>query len=108
MNNRNWITPLEILEEIKVIDSYVGYLDSMSGTLEWYDKNRDITIYATPNWETDGEVPFDVATPNDGDIHHICTIKMVTGDKSTQLVHYLNVLMMIMYHYKEFKSTENV
>lgn len=108
MNNTNWITPLEILEEIKVIDSYVGYLDSMSGTLEWYDKNRDITIYATPNWETDGEVPFDVSTPNDGDNHHVCTIKMVTGDKSSQLVHYLNVLMMIMNHYKDFKSTENV
>ena len=65
MNKNKIITPLEILEKIKVIGSFVGYYDNLSGTLEWYDKEREITIYATPNWETDGEVPFDVAINND-------------------------------------------
>jgi hypothetical protein len=108
MSNSKWISSEEILKEISEIGNFVGYLDSLSGTLEWYDKSKDIAIYGTPNWETDGEVPFDVVTPNDGDIHNVCTIKMVSGDKSSQLVHYLNVVMMIMNHYKDFKSNENV
>lgn len=101
--NNNWITPLEILEEIKVIGSFVGYYDNLSGTLEWYDKDRDITIYGTPNFDGNyGEVPFDVATPMDGDNHHVCTIKMIRGTKNEQYLHYLNVLMMIMNRYNEF------
>ncbi len=104
MSNTMWISPLEILKEIKVIGSYVGHYDNLSGALEWYDKDRDITIYGTPNWETDGEVPFDVTTPNDGDSHHICTIKMIKGDKIEQYVHYINILLMIMNHYNEFKN----
>lgn len=97
----NWITPMEILKEIKEIGSYEGHFDSLSGTLEWFDKEREITIYATPNWKTEGEVPFDVNLDNEIGYHNVCTIKMVEGDKSTQLTHYLNVLMMIMNHYKD-------
>lgn len=97
----NWITPMEIVSEIKEIGSYEGHFDSLSGTLEWYDKEREITIYATPNWETEGEVPFDVNLDNEIGYHNVCTIKMIKGDKSTQLTHYLNVLMMIMNHYKD-------
>lgn len=97
----NWITPMEIVKEIKEIGSYEGHFDSLSGTLEWFDKEREITIYATPNWETEGEVPFDVNMDNEIGYHNVCTIKMVKGDKSTQLTNYLNVLMMIMNHYKD-------
>ena len=106
MSNSKWISPLEILEEIKVIGSFVGYYDNLSGTLEWYDKDRDITIYATPNWETDGEVPFDISTPSDGEYEHIFTIKMIDDVKSEQYLHYLNVLMMIMYNYKDFPKVK--
>jgi len=74
--------------------------------LEWYDKDRDITIYATPNWESDGEVPFDVSTPSDGENYHCCTIKMINGDKSEQYLHYINVLMMIMNHYNGFPKVK--
>jgi hypothetical protein len=106
MNNNNWISPLEILEEIKVIGSFVGYYDNLSGTLEWYDKDRDITIYATPNWLNDGEVPFDVSEPNDGEYEHICTIKMIDGDKDEQRLHYLNVLLMVVNNYNEFPKVK--
>jgi len=102
MNNNKWITPLEILDEIKVIGSFVGYYDNLSGTLEWYDKDRDVTIYATPNWETDGEVPFDMVHPNDGDFEHICTIKMIDDTKGKQFMHYINVLMMVVNRYSEY------
>jgi hypothetical protein len=106
MSNSKWISPLEILEEIKVIGSFVGYYDNLSGTLEWYDKDRDITIYATPNWETDGEVPFDIIKPNDGDFEHICTIKMINGDKGEQYLHYLNVMLMVMRNYTEYPKVK--
>jgi hypothetical protein len=34
--------------------------EPMSGTLCWYPPNmKNVIIYATPNWETDGVVPFD-------------------------------------------------
>jgi hypothetical protein len=102
MNNNKWITPLEILEEIKVIGSYVGHYDNLSGTLEWYDKDRDITIYATPNFVNEGEVPFDMSEPNDGEYEHICTIKMIDGDKGEQYLHYINVLLMVMNRYNEY------
>ena len=106
MSNSKWISPLEILKEIEVIGSFVGYYDNLSGTLEWYDKDRDITIYATPNWESDGEVPFDVSTPSDGENYHCCTIKMINGDKGEQYLHYINVLMMIMNHYNGFPKVK--
>ncbi len=106
MSNSKWISPLEILEKIKVIGSFVGYYDNLSGTLEWYDKDRDITIYATPNWETDGEVPFDVCEPNDGEYEHIFIIKMINGDKDKQYLHYVNVLLMVMNSYNKFPKVK--
>ncbi len=102
MDNNKWITPLEILKETKVIGSFVGYYDNLSGTLEWYDKDRDITIYATPNWLTDGEVPFDVAEPNDGAYEHIFTIKMIDDTKHSQYLHYINVLLIVMNRFIEY------
>jgi hypothetical protein len=105
------ITPLEILERIKVIGSFIGHYDNLSGTLEWYDEGRDVSIYATPNWETEGEVPFDVAINNDKvdslGYEHIVTIKMVDGDVDEQYVHYINVLMMIMNNYKDLPKINN-
>jgi hypothetical protein len=109
MSNSKWISSEEILKEISEIGNFKGSMDSMSGTLEWYDKDRDLTIYATPNWNTDGEVPFDVDRGSGLEVWNVCTIKMVDEDKSTQFTHYLNVLMMIMNHYSQFtKPTENV
>jgi hypothetical protein len=102
MINNNWISSKEILDEISEIGSFKGHLDSLSGTLEWYDKERDFTIYATPNWETEGEVPFEVNRGSGMEIWNVCTIKMINESKSAQLTHYLNVLMMIMNHYKDF------
>ena len=105
-STNKWITSEQILKEVSEIGSFKGYIDSLSGTLEWYDKERELTIYATPNWENDGEVPFDVNYDSDLGYHHICTIKMIDGDISSQFTHYLNVLLMIMNHYKDFPKYE--
>jgi hypothetical protein len=96
-----YISSEEILKEVSEIGSFKGSIDGMSGALEWYDKEREITIYATPNWEEEGLVPFDVSI--DGrDYFHVCTIKMVDDTISEQFLHYLNVLMMIMNNYNNF------
>jgi hypothetical protein len=102
--SKSYISSEEILKEISEIGSFKGYIDGMSGTLEWWDKERDITILATPNWETEGEVPFDVDKGDGDEIWNVCTIKMIDGTKSEQFVHYLNVLMMIMNHYEHFNN----
>jgi len=105
MNTNKWITAQDILPKHYEIGTFTGYFDERSGTLEWWDEERDITIYATPNWSVEGEVPFDVNRNDELGYHHVCTIKMVSGDINTQLTHYLNVLMMIMNHYSEFPKS---
>lgn len=102
--SKSYISSEEILSEISEIGSFKGSIDSMSGTLEWWDEERDLTIYATPNWETEGEVPFDVNRGNGMEMWNVCTIKMIDGTKSEQFLHYINVLMMIMNHYENFNN----
>jgi hypothetical protein len=97
--SKSYISSEEILKEISEIGSFKGFINTMSGVLEWYDKENDITIYATPNWETDGEVPFQVDRGSGMEIWDVCTIKMIDGTKSEQFTHYLNVLIMIINHY---------
>lgn len=103
--NQKYISSNEILEEIREIGDYKANFDSLSGVLEWYNSKKHITIYATPNWEENGLVPFDVSV--DGrDYFNVCTIKMVNGSTSEQFLHYLNVLMMIMNNYDNFPTIE--
>ncbi len=98
-----YISYNEILEEIREVGDYKANVDSCSGVLEWYNSKKHITIYATPNWEEDGLVPFDVSEDGN-DYYNVCTIKMVRGSIREQITHYLNVLMMIMNHYNEFPN----
>jgi hypothetical protein len=40
-------------------------LDTMSGSLGWFNPKTDAIIYATPNWENeDGKTPFEVTYPD--------------------------------------------
>ena len=50
----------------KNIKGWVFYVDSMSGTFEFYKKGIDLTIYATPMWDGNPKLPFDVID-NEGD-----------------------------------------
>lgn len=102
---KKWIDSNDIIKEISEIGNFKGCYSSLSGTLEWYDSEKDITIYATPNWDEEGLVPFDVSL-SDGEYYNVCTIKMINGDISEQFTHYLNVLMMIMNHYKDFPKVK--
>ena len=61
--NNPFIDSSDVLNFSKDINGFKPYLDNLSGTLEWNDKNGN-TIYATPNWMEDGIVPFDFADEN--------------------------------------------
>jgi hypothetical protein len=104
--NKSYINSEEILSEVSKIGRFTGSIDSMSGALEWRDGERELTIYATPNWETDGEVPFDIDRGDGVELWNVCTIKMISGTTGEQLSHYLNVLMMIMNHYGNINDTK--
>lgn len=101
-----WITAEMIIKRVSEIGNWRGYLDESNGTLEWCNGGDGVSIYATPNWDVEGEVPFDANVDSDEFLgyHNVCTIKMVEGDISTQLTHYLNVLIMVMNHYSRPKS----
>ena len=104
--SKSYISSEEILKEVSEIGNFKGSINTMSGVLEWWDKENDITILATPNWETEGEVPFDIDRGGGMEYWNVCTIKMIDGDKGEQFTHYLNVLMMIMNHYKNINDNK--
>lgn len=96
-----WVTAEQILETISEIGNFSGYVNVDSGALEWYNENLGLTIFASPNWLTDGEIPFDIQT-EDGEYWNEFTIKMIEGDASAQCTHYLNVLLMVMSQYDDY------
>ena len=57
-STQDFITEKNIIEAAKEINGFKASLCNMSGSLEWYNKDLDLTFWATPNWEKDGETPF--------------------------------------------------
>jgi len=70
-------------------DDWKVYECDMSGTIEWYNGNG-IFIYATPHWETDGEVPFAIFSEESGEYE---TVKILTLDPNTSESEQLNSYM---------------
>ena len=90
--NNPFIDSSDVLNFSKEINGFTPYLDSMSGTLEWNDKNGN-TIYATPNWMEDGIVPFDFADEN-GNYEPISQLFIKNySTKTEQLIVYFNTLL---------------
>jgi hypothetical protein len=46
-----------------IINGFIMSYDNMSGTIEWF--NDDYSIYATPYWNEDDEVPINVTNIHD-------------------------------------------
>lgn len=61
-----------IVKNVPSIEGWNPYIDSMSGALEW-SNGGDTWIYATPNWNEDGEIPFDISN-EDGDYTSLGTL----------------------------------
>lgn len=98
----NVITPNDVLEFGKEINGFTPYLDNLSGTLEWNDKDGNI-IYATPNWHEDGITPFDFAD-SDGNYEHISKLYTLNyPTKFEQLITYFSTLLELTYNVEELK-----
>jgi len=101
--NNPFINSSDVLNFSKEINGFTPYLDNMSGTLEWNDKNGNI-IYATPNWSEDGIVPFDFADENGNydTLSQLYTKNYPT--KFEQLIVYFNTLLELTNNLEELKE----
>ena len=101
--NNPFIDSSDVLNFSKDINGFKPYLDNLSGTLEWNDKNGN-TIYATPNWREDGIVPFDFADEN-GNYEPISQLFIKNySTKTEQLVVYFNTLLELTNNLEELRE----
>lgn len=79
------------------IGDWIPSVDSMSGTLEWYCNGNDsVSVYATPNWETDGIVPFALSY-EDGEYSNVTTLELNLRETiEYQLNQYISVISTIL------------
>ena len=75
-----FITSEDVLG-LKEIDGWGVSECTMSGTIEWDDGNGTF-IYATPNWDEDGQVPFAIFTEESGEYE---TVKILSFDDSSTI-----------------------
>ena len=64
------------------IGDWIPFEDDMTGCVGWYnryDVDRDVIIYATPHWETEGVVPVEMAT-SDGEYESLHTFELNVND----------------------------
>lgn len=79
------------------IGDWIPFEDSMSGALEWYRNGNDtVRVYATPNWETDGVVPFALSY-EDGEYSNVTTLELNLREPiEYQLNQYISVISTIL------------
>jgi hypothetical protein len=68
-------------------------MDSRSGTIEWYNENYDVVVYATPNWDgEDGTCPIAHSNIETGDYTHIGSISLIGLSMEQQIEKYRNIV----------------
>lgn len=82
-------------EDILTMDDIRGFrpsMDSMSGTIEW-NNGADLGkyLYATPNWEEEGQCPVDIYT-EEGDFRNVAVLKFSDMSKIDQKKKYREVV----------------
>ena len=75
-----------------LIQTYVPYLDERSGTVEWYDSESDRVVYATPNWEEEGQFPIAYSNIETGDYTHVGTVSLIGLSMEQQIEKYRNIV----------------
>ena len=74
------------------IKGFSPVIDPMSGTLEWnYGENVGKYVYATPNWEQEGQCPVSIYH-EDGEYQDVAVLKFTDMSKTEQKEYYLNVV----------------
>lgn len=53
-------TAKDVLDNTIKIGNWVGEIHEHDGTMEWYNLDMNVAVYATPHWDTVGETPIEV------------------------------------------------
>lgn len=85
------------------IGDWFPFEENMSGCIGWYNRNdveRNVIIYATPHWETEGVVPVEVAT-SDEDYFTLHSFELSLRESvEYQLNQYISILSTIIHNYE--------
>lgn len=79
------------------VDGWTANDDQMSGSIDWTNPNYpDIMIYATPNWDEEGTIPFQLHTPEHEDGISVAELKLFKDSPiELQLEIYVSILKSI-------------
>jgi len=92
MNNEIYLQ-LEQVELMESINGYNPYIDSRSGTVEWYKDDSDVVVYATPNWDGEGGTcPIAYSNIETGDYTDVGSISFVGLTMEQQIEKYRNMV----------------
>jgi hypothetical protein len=85
------------------IGDWFPFEENMTGCIGWYnryDVERDVIIYATPHWESEGVVPVEAIT-SDGGCESLHTFELSLRESvEYQLNQYISILATIIHNYE--------
>jgi hypothetical protein len=73
------------------INGWTPTENSMSGAIEFSHPERELVLFATPNWDEDGKVPFAIAD-EDGEYDEISFPLELEGSIENQLQQYIEII----------------
>jgi hypothetical protein len=73
------------------INGWTPIENPMSGVIEFTNPNRELVLFATPNWDEDGKVPFAVVD-EDGEYDEISFPLELEGSIENQLQQYIETI----------------
>jgi hypothetical protein len=77
------------------INGWTPTEDSMSGVIEFHSPTTDIILFATPNWDEDGYVPFAIYDSETDDYDAIAHSLELSGSIEEQLTQYVSQIQLI-------------
>lgn len=81
----NFITAKDVMD-LNVMGYTADIQDNRTGCVCWTNPNTKLEVYATPNFEEDGHIPFAYdASQGEGDVEHLTDLylddRMVKGSQ---------------------------
>ena len=73
------------------INGWTPIENPMSGVIEFSHPERELVLFATPNWDEDGKVPFAIVD-EDGEYDDISFPLELEGSIENQLQQYIEII----------------
>lgn len=97
---KNYITNEDVLT-LNEINGWKPVDEQFSGCIHWYHPEKDSLIYATPNWERDGEVPIATFNEETDNYENLMNVNLQYGSTiEEQLEYYKHTIEGITKHIK--------